>query len=529
MKIFTKRFLLVVLMAFTLPASFYGQNIFSNPITATSPSDVSPFTEGQIVATNVTAGGIGRGSGITANAGGNRYNAKDWSTSGLDANDYFYFTITPAAGYQIDFTDFQFTGQKSNTGPVSFSIRTSLNNYATDIYTYTASGNNFNDTAALSAASLQNVTGPITFRLYGWGGSAAAGTFSVNDFAFNGTVEAVAAPCGEIALPTASAQSFCGSSTVAQLTATGIAPKWYAAQTGGTALAGTTALATSTYYVSQTIDTCESNRVAVAVTVNEIPVAPTAAAQSFCGANTVAQLAVTTGMAPKWYAALTGGTALEGTVALATGTYYASQTVNGCESTRTSVAVTVNTIPAAPTAAAQAFCGSGTVSQLTATGTAPKWYAAETGGTALEGTVALATGTYYVSQTVNGCESTRTSVVVTVNAIPAAPTAAAQAFCGSGTVSQLTATGTAPMWYAAETGGTALEGTVALATGTYYVSQTVNGCESTRTNVAVTVNTIPAAPTAAAQAFCGSGTVSQLTATGTAPMWYAAETGGTAL
>ena len=314
----------------------------------------------------------------------------------------------------------------------------------------------------------------------------------------------------------------------AQLTATGTALVWYATQTGGTALEGTAALAIGTYYVSQTVNGCESTRTGVAVTVNPIPAAPTASAQSFCGSGTVAQLTAT-GTALTLYAAQTGGTALEGTAALATGTYYVSQTINGCESTRTGVAVTVNTIPAAPTASAQSFCGSGTVAQLTATGTALVWYAAQTGGTALEGTAALATGTYYVSQTVNGCESTRISVAVTVNTIPAAPTASAQSFCGSGTVAQLTATGTAPIWYAAQTGGSALEGTAVLATGTYYVSQTVNGCESTRTSVAVTVNTIPAAPTASAQSFCGSGTVAQLTATGTAPIWYTAQTGGTAL
>jgi len=532
MKIFTKRILLVVLMAFALPASFYGQNIFSNAITGSDPGLTTPYTEGQVVATNVTASGIARGSGLTGNAANNRYNASAWNLTAFDADDYFSFTLTPAAGYTLNFTDFQYIGQKSGTGPKYFSIRTSVDNYAADVYTYSSTGSSSTtfptQTASLSAAAFQDVAGPVTFRFYGWGGTGDAGTFSINEFAFNGTVEAAVAPCGEIALPTAAAQSFCGSGTVAQLTATGTALKWYAAQTGGTVLAGTTALTTGTYYVSQTIGTCESNRVAVAVTVNTIPAAPTASAQSFCGSGTVAQLTAT-GTAPIWYAAQTGGTALEGTAALATGTYYVSQTVNGCESTRTSVAVTVNTIPAAPTASAQSFCGSGTVAQLTATGSALTWYAAQTGGTALEGTAALATGTYYVSQTVNGCESTRTSVAVTVNLIPAAPTASAQSFCGSGTVAQLTATGTGLVWYAAQTGGTALEGTSALATGTYYVSQTINGCESTRTSVAVTVNAIPAAPTASAQSFCGSGTVAQLTATGTALVWYATQTGGTAL
>ncbi len=320
---------------------------------------------------------------------------------------------------------------------------------------------------------------------------------------------AVAVTVNNPAAPTGSAtQSFCAidNPTVANLTATGTAIKWYSAATGGTALVTTTALATGTYYASQTVGTCESAlRFAVAVTVNN-PAAPTGSAtQSFCAIDnpTVANLTAT-GTAIKWYSAATGGTALVTTTALATGTYYASQTVGTCESAlRFAVAVTVNN-PAAPTGSAtQSFCAidNPTVANLTATGTAIKWYSAATGGTALVTTTALATGTYYASQTVGTCESAlRFAVAVTVNN-PAAPTGSAtQSFCAidNPTVANLTATGTAIKWYSAATGGTALVTTTALATGTYYASQTVGTCESAlRFAVAVTVNN-PAAPTGSA-------------------------------
>ena len=221
--------------------------------------------------------------------------------------------------------------------------------------------------------------------------------------------------------------------------------------------------------------------------------------------------------------------ALTGTTALATGTYYASQTVGTCESVlRFAVAVTVNN-PTAPTGSAtQSFCAidNPTVANLTATGTAIKWYSAATGGTALAGTTALATGTYYASQTVGTCESAlRFAVAVTVNN-PTAPTGSAtQSFCAidNPTVANLTATGTAIKWYSAASGGTALVSTTALATGTYYASQTVGTCESAlRFAVAVTVNN-PAAPTGSAtQSFCtiDNPTVANLTATGTTIKWY---------
>jgi alpha-tubulin suppressor-like RCC1 family protein len=72
--------------------------------------------------------------------------------------------------------------------------------------------------------------------------------------------------------PTTTAQTFCGPATVANLVATGTAIQWYAALTGGVALAPTTALVSgTTYYASQTIGGVESARVGALVTITPIP------------------------------------------------------------------------------------------------------------------------------------------------------------------------------------------------------------------------------------------------------------------
>ncbi len=175
-----------------------------------------------------------------------------------------------------------------------------------------------------------------------------------------------------------------------------------------------------------------SSQLTQTVTVNiSDPAAPTGtASQSFCVINnpTIASLTAV-GTAIQWYASAIGGTPLPaGTVLSDASSYYASQTILGCESrNRFAVAVTVNN-PAAPTGSAtQSFCAidNPTVANLTATGTAIKWYSAATGGTALVTTTALATGNYYASQTVGTCESAlRFAVAVTVNN-PAAPTGSA--------------------------------------------------------------------------------------------------------
>jgi len=280
-------------------------------------------------------------------------------------------------------------------------------------------------------------------------------------------------------------------------------------------------------------------------TCSPLPVAPTSAVSdrnNFCAddaGNINLSITGGSGTTLRWFTGGCGstdiGTGNPLTIASpATTTTYYARWENVCgNSTCASATVTVNAIPAAPTGtASQTFC-SGTVADLTATGTAIQWYAASSGGSALATSTALVNNThYYASQTVGGCESaTRFDVTVTIGAIAAPTGAASQTFCNSGTVADLTATGTAIQWYAASSGGSALATSTALVNNThYYASQTVSGCESaTRFDVTVTINA-PAAPTgAASQTFCNSGTVADLAATGTAIQWYAASSGGSAL
>uniref|UniRef100_UPI00404AF40E Ig-like domain-containing protein n=2 Tax=Flavobacterium sp. TaxID=239 RepID=UPI00404AF40E len=372
----------------------------------------------------------------------------------------------------------------------------------------------------------------------------STGTYYVSQFdnGCESTRTAVSVTVSETpSAPTASsAQSVCSiaNPTIANLTATGTDIKWYYSEIFGSALATTTPISSGLYYVSQTINGCESSRTTVYVTVTTAPSAPTASNQLFCSASnpTIANL-VATGTAIKWYSAATGGTALASTAAISTGTYYVSQTTNTCESTRTAVSVTVGSTISAPTASAQSFCTASnpTVVNLTASGTNIKWYLASTGGTVLATTTTISTATYYVSQSASGCESTRTPVIVTVNTTLSAPTAYAQSFCTgtNPTVANLvTVVGLVNKWYLTNTGGTPLAASTPISTGTYYVSESSSGCESTRTPVSVTVNPSPSAPTASAQSYCSDDnrTIGHIEVTGTGfTRIYSTATGGTPL
>ncbi len=336
------------------------------------------------------------------------------------------------------------------------------------------------------------------------------------------------------AAPTASDQIVCSDgSTTQTLTATATAPAgstvvWYAAATGGTAIATPTqvGVGTGTYYAESVASTgtCPSlTRTAVTLTINAAPAAPTASDQIVCSDGSTTQTLTATATAPAgstvvWYAAAIGGTAIPTPtqVGVGTGTYYAESVASTgtCPSlTRTAVTLTINAAPAAPTASDQIVCSDGSTTQtLTATATAPAgstvvWYAAAIGGTAIPTPtqVGVGTGTYYAESVASTgtCPSlTRTAVTLTINAAPAAPTASDQIVCSDGSTTQtLTATATAPagstvVWYAAAIGGTAIPTPtqVGVGTGTYYAESVASTgtCPSlTRTAVTLTINGLP--------------------------------------
>jgi uncharacterized protein (TIGR02145 family) len=267
----------------------------------------------------------------------------------------------------------------------------------------------------------------------------------------------------------------------------------------------TNTVQTATYNVTPTSGTCVGSTFTITVAVSPTG-SPTAVAQTFCTSATVANL-VATGTAIKWYATLTGGAVLASTTALVTGTtYYASQTVGTCESTRTAVAVTITPLTA-PTAVAQSFCNSATVANLVATGTAIKWYAAATGGTALTSTTALVTSTtYYASQTVGSCESTRKAVAVTITPRTTPTFTQVAPICAGATLAALPTTSTNGV---TGTWSPAINNTT---TTTYTFTPTAGLCANTAT-MTITVNPIVTPTFTTVASICSNATMTPLPTT----------------
>lgn len=171
----------------------YGQSIFNNPITGDdiNPEVSNPYTDGQYSDPNIQAYGISKGSGAVGSEGGfptkDRYNLRGWNTETLNPLAYFEFIMEPNTGYGINFLSFEYRGQASATGPVNFAFRSSLDDYTDNIGIPTVSG------TTIDLTSFQNIAQTISFRIYAWGASNGLGTFSINDFSFNGVVSPL--PC----------------------------------------------------------------------------------------------------------------------------------------------------------------------------------------------------------------------------------------------------------------------------------------------------------------------------------------------
>ena len=339
-------------------------------------------------------------------------------------------------------------------------------------------------------------------------------------------------------------QTFCNSATVASLTVTGTNIQWYSSPTGGISLSNTIPLVNgNTYFANQTVNGCVSpNRFPVLVTIN-IPSTPTGTStQTFCNSGTISNLLVT-GSNIRWYITATGGTPLSNTTALVNGTtYYASQTISGCESlTRLPVNVIIITPTASPTGNSnQLFCNSATISNLTIIGQNIQWYTTATGGTPLTNTTSLTNGsTYFASQTINGCESiVRAPVLVTITVVPIPTGSSVQEFCkiDNPIVSNLTPNLPNIKWYTTLTGGNPLNPNTPLIDNASYFAEAIDvttGCKSpNRLEVLVKINDSNPPTGDLEQVFCmedNPTTNNLIMNTSNTLSWFDANTGGNVL
>jgi len=336
-----------------------------------------------------------------------------------------------------------------------------------------------------------------------------------------------------------SPQSFCGSATIADLVAVppaGCTVDWYNAASGGVLLPGATALVDATTYYAESNGggVCvSSTRTAVDVTINPLPNPGLIGPNSVCIGST-GNIYTTEAGKSNYDWAVVGGFFTDGglgthNTATVTWNVAGSQSIsvnyddaNGCTAASpTAYSVIVNEIPTITLGSNPSVCSGTTSANLTysATSGTPNQYSIDYSGAA-EGVgfadvtnivlpaspISLvvpggaSAGTYSgdltVTNSITGCASGTYMINVTVNALPASPTADANTYTYDGLSKTATASvggGETVDWYAAATGGGTIAAPSGTNTGTYSAyaeaRNTTTGCVSAaRTLVTLTIN-----------------------------------------
>jgi hypothetical protein len=173
------------LIANITPPALLQWNTFGNAGTETTEPSV--FNNANVTTANLTQGTI------TAAGNANRFGGTGWFNTGNTAggntlseavagNDYIQFVVTPNSGYTFTPTSFSFIWDFSGTGPRSVALRSSADGFTNDIGTLTNMSASATAIKTIPITSLTNVSSTTTFRLYGFGASAAggAGGFDTN-------------------------------------------------------------------------------------------------------------------------------------------------------------------------------------------------------------------------------------------------------------------------------------------------------------------------------------------------------------
>ena len=303
------------------------------------------------------------------------------------------------------------------------------------------------------------------------------------------------------------------------LSASGLNLQWF--DTNGNPQSGaptlqTTGTGTQTYQVSQDDNGCRSDRVNVSLTVKARPGAPTAVVPGpICQYDNNAPPVGATpvsGGALRWYSELRGNAGQNdqaprpNTQSAGSQTFFASQIVNGCESTdRATVTQVITRASDPPGTQPLLYCRSDPATSLMASGSELRWngpgVATDSPTAPIPPTTQVQELTYQVSQVAagNSCRSQPASLKVSVVSAPAVPIVQPVGLCQSGPSTTLTAGGASLVWYSQLTGGspipTPIPSTAQAGIQSFYVVQKAGNCESpSRAKLDVTVFAIPAMP-----------------------------------
>jgi hypothetical protein len=149
---------------------------------------------------NSVAGSASLGSTIAAggafNGGTVYYGEGNWPAGSIDLNAYLEFSITPTAGHMLTISSLVMQIRRSTTGtsgggPNTWSLRSNLDGYTTDISSGVLTMNSTPATTVILGVAFMNMPAKIIFRLYGYNATVSSGgglnRFVYDDIQTNGS------------------------------------------------------------------------------------------------------------------------------------------------------------------------------------------------------------------------------------------------------------------------------------------------------------------------------------------------------
>jgi hypothetical protein len=147
---------------------------------------------------HITGADVSLGSSILSGAfnGGVEYYGQDgWPTGAADPNAYLQFGVAANAAYYLMLNKVTLsirhstTGTAAGSGPISWSLRSSLDDYTTDLATGNNLTINYQTFTVNLPAAFQSIASTVTFRLYGYSSVTTAGgsnRFVINNISIQG-------------------------------------------------------------------------------------------------------------------------------------------------------------------------------------------------------------------------------------------------------------------------------------------------------------------------------------------------------
>jgi gliding motility-associated-like protein len=303
---------------------------------------------------------------------------------------------------------------------------------------------------------------------------------------------------------------YCQYAPFVPFTVVGSGTVWYSSDTGTISVSPTVNTSfpgTYQFFADDTTRGCVSPLDSISVTVHPAPAPPVITADTvYCQDSTFIPILVT-GTGVRWYvtddttSASSSTTPTVNTKVTGVHTFYATQTVNGCQSPIDSVTITVTPTPPAPVISGDTvYCQfeAYTPVYVDTPAVGVLWFTSSSGSTGSPvaptvNTSVPGTYTFYANENLLGCQSQLAMVDIVVNPKPAPPviTTADTTYCYGQSFVPFTITGSNIVWYndSGSAGFTTapVVNTTAPGLYTYYATQTVLGCVSDSGSITVRV------------------------------------------